>query len=122
MKKDITARRDLELLMRAFYDKALSDPKIGLFFTEIANIDLDTHLPHIIDFWELQVFRKGGYKKNVLQIHLDLNTKKKIEPHHFETWLSLFNTTIDDHFSGENAHLLKTRALSIVTVMKLKMD
>lgn len=121
MKMDITERQDLELLMKAFYDKALSDPKIGPFFTEIANIDLDKHLPHIIDFWELQLFRKGVYKKNVLQIHQVLNTKKKIEPHHFETWLSLFNTTIDNHFSGENAHLLKTRALSIVTVMKLKM-
>lgn len=121
MKKDITSRSDIELVMRAFYDRALSNPKIGPFFTKIANIDVDEHLPHIIDFWEFQLFRKGGYKKNVLQIHLDLNFKKKIEPVHFETWLSLFNITIDDHFHGEKAHLLKTKALSIATVMRLKM-
>ena len=64
--KDICDRNDLEILMRAFYQKALINPDISSFFTQIAKIDLEEHLPHIVDFWEFQLFRKGDYKKNVL--------------------------------------------------------
>ncbi len=118
--KDISSREDIEFLMRAFYKDAFQNNNIGDFFTKIAKLDLEEHLPHIIDFWELQLFRKGGYKKNVLQIHKDLGDKKSLEKTHFETWLSLFNATVDKNFKGEKANLIKTRALSIATVMQLK--
>ncbi len=118
--KDITSRKDIEFIMRTFYSNAFADPLIGVFFTEIAKIKLEEHLPQIIDFWEQQVFRKGDYKKNVLQIHKDLNDKKNLQKAHYETWLSLFNTAVGTHFKGEKANLMKTRALSIATVMQLK--
>ncbi len=119
--KDITSRRDIEFLLKAFYSQALKDPLIGVFFTEIAKIDLKTHLPRITDFWEQQLFRKGSYKENVLQIHKDLSHKKKLEKIHHDTWLSLFNNTVDTYFKGEKANLIKTRALSIATVMQIKL-
>ncbi|MEW7292265.1 group III truncated hemoglobin [Aquimarina sp. 2304DJ70-9] len=106
--------------MKTFYSNAFADPSIGIFFTEIAKINLEEHLPQITDFWEQQLFRKGDYKKNVLQIHKDLSNQKKLEKVHFETWLSLFNNVVDTHFKGEKANLIKTRALSIATVMQLK--
>ncbi|MBL0685089.1 group III truncated hemoglobin [Aquimarina mytili] len=118
--KDITSRKDIEFLMKAFYNEAFADPLIGVFFTEIAKIDLKNHLPQITDFWEQQIFRKGNYKKNVLQIHKNLSVKKKLQKIHYEAWLSLFNTTVDTHFQGEKANLIKTRALSIATVMQIK--
>lgn len=118
--KDITSRKDIDFLMRTFYSKALLDSNIGVFFTDIAQINLDDHLPHIASFWEQQLFFTGGYKKNVLQIHQTLNTQKHLEQVHFETWLSLFNQTVDAHFLGEKANLIKTRALSIATVIQLK--
>ncbi len=118
--KDITSRKDIDFLMRTFYHEALSDPSIGFFFTEIAKINLEDHLPHIIDFWELQILKKSGYKKNVLQIHQHLSLQKKLEKIHFDTWLSLFNKSVDTNFKGENANLIKTRALSIAIVMQSK--
>ncbi len=118
--EDINSREDIEFLMRSFYKDAFQDPIIGEFFTKIAKLDLEQHLPQITDFWELQLFRKGGYKKNVLQIHKDLDSKKSFEKIHFETWLSLFNKTVDQNFKGEKSNLIKTRALSIATVMQLK--
>ncbi len=119
---DLTTTADIEFLMKAFYTKALVDPNIGAFFTTIANIDLETHLPHIVSFWEQQLFRTGGYQKNVLQIHQNLHLQKQLENIHFDTWLALFSTTVDTHFEGINANLIKTRALSIATVMQLKME
>ncbi|MCK8521618.1 group III truncated hemoglobin [Aquimarina sp. D1M17] len=118
--KDITSRKDLEFLMKTFYKEVFSNPHIGMFFTEIAKINLEEHLPEIVDFWEQQLFRKGSYKKNVLQIHKNLNDKKKLEEVHFQTWLSIFQKTVDNNYKGTNAELIKTRALSIATVMRIK--
>lgn len=120
--KDIVSRKDLELLLRAFYNKALTNPEIGPFFTEVAQIELEEHLPHITDFWEQQLFRKGNYKKNVLQIHKELHDKRALKNIHFDTWISLFKTTVDENFDGDKAQLIKTRALSIITIMKLKIN
>ncbi len=120
--KDIHSREDITLLLRNFYQKALNDPSIGSFFTEIAQIDLEAHLPHITDFWEQQLFYTGTYKKNVLQIHQNIHSQKVIQTIHFEQWLSLFNSTVDELFKGEKADLAKTRALSIATVIRVKIN
>ncbi len=120
--KDITSRKDIEFLMRSFYSDVFSNPIIGGFFTKVAKVNLEEHLPHIIDFWEQQLFRKGNYQKNVLKIHEHLNDKKRMKDIHFETWLSIFNNVVDQNFKGNKADLIKTRALSIATVMKIKIQ
>ncbi len=117
---DIQNRDDLEKLLWAFYNKLLSDPEISYIFTDVAKINLEEHMPSLTDFWEQTLFYKGSYRKNVMQIHLDLNEKETLSPQHFEIWLKHFNQTTDELFSGENAEKAKTRALSIATIMQVK--
>lgn len=119
---DITSRADIFMLMQKFYTKLLSDDRIRYIFTDIAQIDLEAHLPHLTDFWEQTVLHQGSYRKNVLQIHLDLNAKENLTTEHFAIWLEHFNATVDENFSGERSELIKTRALSIATVMQLKIS
>jgi hemoglobin len=119
--RDVQSRDDLHLLMSSFYDKLLSDEKINFIFIEVAKIDLETHLLDLVDFWEQMLFNTGSYRKNVLQIHLDINEKIKLSSAHFAIWLNYFNLTIDENFKGQIADNMKTRALSIATVMKIKM-
>jgi hemoglobin len=52
---------------------------------------------------------------------MDINNKIKLTEAHFTIWLHNFNLTIDENFSGEIAENMKTRALSIATVMKIKL-
>lgn len=118
--KDIETREDIALLMREFYNRLLADPAISYIFTDVAKIDLEAHLPHLTDFWELSVLHAGTYKKNVMQLHLDLNNKERLTNTHFDVWLGHFNQSVDDLFSGSNAEKIKTRALSIATIMKIK--
>ena len=118
--KDIENRQDLEVLLLAFYNRLLDDPAINYMFTHVAGINLEQHLPHIVDFWEHSLFYTGTYRKNVMQIHLDLNSKEKMTAVHFETWLNHFNTVTDLLFKGPNCEKSKTRAQSIATVMKIK--
>jgi hemoglobin len=119
---DIQTRADIELLMEFFYAKLLADNAIGYIFTDVAQIDLEQHLPHIIDFWEQTVLHSGNYRKNVLQIHLDLNAKEPLSKNHFEIWLDHFNATIDENFKGANCEIMKTRALSVANVMQIKLQ
>ncbi len=119
--RDIQTREDLHLLMSEFYLKLLADSKISFIFIKIAKIDLAPHLQELADFWEQILFDHGSYQKNVLQIHSDLNQKTKLSEEHFTIWLNYLNTTIDENFAGQIAENMKTRALSIATVMKIKM-
>lgn len=119
---DIQTREDLHLLMSEFYKKLLADSKINYLFTEVAKIDLAPHLLELVDFWEQILFDTGSFQKNVMQIHLDLNQQSKLSQEHFAIWLQHFNTSIDENFAGQTAENMKTRALSIATVMKIKMQ
>jgi hemoglobin len=118
--KDIQNRHDLEVLLSAFYNKLLTDNTISYIFTDVAGINLEAHLPHIVDFWEQSLFYTGSYRKNVMQIHLDLNSKERLTNAHFEAWLAHFFAVADDLYSGANTEKLKTRAQSIATIMKIK--
>jgi hemoglobin len=119
-KPDISDRDDLAMLMRAFYERLLADDSIRFLFTDVAKIDLETHLPHLTDFWEAQLFGTGNYSGNPMNVHMQLHAKHALSSAHFDTWLVHFNRTVDDHFSGPKAHLMKERALSIATVMRIK--
>ena len=122
MSKDISNRNDLEKLFNSFYELAMTDKHIGHFFTEVVSLDLKSHLPHILDFWEANLWGKAGYKKNVLQVHLDIHKKSKMEYAHFDKWLHILNSCVDNQFAGPLAERLKTNALSIATVMKTKVN
>lgn len=119
--RDIQTREDLHLLMSEFYKKLLADDKISFIFTEVVNINLEPHLLELVNFWEQILFDTGSYQKNVLQLHQYINQKSKLSEEHFTIWLNYFNTTIDENFTGQVAENMKTRALSIATVMKIKL-
>jgi hemoglobin len=120
MERDISDRNDIELLMNLFYEKLLADNTINYIFTDVLNIDIKTHIPVIVDFWENILFQKNIYHNNPMKIHIEINNKTPLLPHHFKTWLFYFNSTIDELFAGPIALLTKERALSIATVMQIK--
>lgn len=121
MKKDIETREDLLLLVTQFYKKLLNDDSINYIFTEVAKINLDHHLPVLVDFWDSILFQSDTYQKNAMQPHISLHQKSPLQSQHFETWLRYFNETVDKLFEGKKAFLAKERALSIATVMKIKL-
>jgi len=83
---------------------------------------LEAHLQTLVDFWDNILFYSGGYRKNAMQPHLDLHQKEPFKPVHFDHWLSSFNSAVDELYNGDIAHAAKSRALSIATVMKIKIS
>jgi len=122
MKKDIENREDLHKLLTSFYNRLLADKSISYLFTDVAQIDLPHHLDILVNFWDSVLFQNDVYRKNAMQPHVILNQKSPLQKHHFETWLRYFNQTVDELFDGEKAFLAKERALSIATVMQIKIS
>lgn len=109
-KKDVLDRADLEDIVARFYQTMLKDPIVGFIFTDVANIDLEHHLPIIVDFWADNLFGEHRYTGNPLRKHLDLHEKMPLTPGHFTRWLYLFENAVDEKHAGSNARTMKHRA------------
>jgi len=120
--RDIETRDNIELLMQAFYKKVMKDEMIGFIFTDVAQLDLAHHLPIITDFWENVLFNSGIYTRNAMLPHFKLNEQVNFKPEHFERWLSLFDETVKENFSGKRADLACARAKSIAAIMQVKLQ
>ena len=122
MKKDIENRNDIELLVNGFYDKVKEDKMIGYIFNDIAKVRWEHHLPVMYDFWESIIFNKNTYSGNPMIVHTKLNEKTPLTQQHFNQWLHLFTSTVDELFAGKNAEVTKQRAASIADVIQIKVS
>lgn len=120
--KDISSRSDIEQLVRTFYGKVRQNETLGYIFDDIMKIDWEHHIPILVDFWETILLDTNSYTRNAMGEHFKVNQKIKLEPLHFTTWLNLFDSTVDELFSGEKAELAKKRAHSVAQIMQLKMN
>jgi len=120
MKKEIENIEDVKLLVNTFYDRVKADAVIGYIFNDIAKVNWEKHLPVMYNFWENILFFTGSYSGNPMTAHVKMHSVVNFAPEHFERWLKLFTSTVDDLFEGEKAELAKQRAISIATVMQLK--
>ena len=120
MKKDIENREDIELLVNEFYKKVKQDKLIGQIFTDVVKVNWEKHLPRMYDFWENSLFYTGAYEGNPMELHKHLHNLMPLTAEHFARWNELFSGTVDDWFKGDKAVLAKKRAMSISTVMEIK--
>lgn len=118
--RDIENNDNLYLLVDEFYKKLLSDSSIAYVFTDVVKIKLEEHLPILVTFWSQSLFNTGGYFKNLTNIHLNINAKEYLSSELFTIWLNHFNAAVDENFTGSNAEKIKTQALSIATIMQIK--
>lgn len=112
---DVRSRTDIELIVAHFYDAVMADSIIGFIFVDVAKIDLKSHLPTIVDFWQDAVLSSEAkkYSGNVFKAHLELAQNISLRPGHFTRWLYLFERAVDAHAKGEVADTMKRRAHSV---------
>ena len=115
--KEITTKEDVTTLVDVFYGKVLEDELLSPFFK---HLNLEIHLPKMVQFWSFVLLDEAGYTTNVVEKHMKMPLKKN----HFDQWLKLFNDTIDELFIGEKVDLAKQRAFTIAwtTEHKLKQN
>ncbi len=115
--QDIISRQEIEVVVNAFYDKVRKDDNLNVMFSDV---NWQKHLPVMYDFWDNVLFYTGNYSGNPMAKHQIANERHKLTADHFNRWLELFSTTINELYSGPNAQLLKERAHSIAMIMRLK--
>lgn len=112
-KLDINTRKEVDFLVRRFYDQIRIHETLGPIFNEVVK-DWDTHLIHLSDFWEMILMQSGpgAGKFNPIQVHREVDTAvdNSIEQVHFGNWLELWFSTIDRYFEGETADFAKEHA------------
>ena len=108
---DLETEVDLFSLMQAFYADAMIDPVLAPKFEEL---DLDAHIPVIVEFWKGVIIGGSNYRGSPLAVHVPL----ALLAEHFEAWVPLFHRTIDARFQGANAETLKSRAVTIAQVFR----
>ena len=120
MKRDISNRTDIELMVNTFYEKVIADKLLGSIFQDVAKVNWATHIPLLNNFWENVIFFTGSYEGNPVNLHKHLHYIKPLNKTHFDRWNKLFILTVDQLFEGPKAELAKERAISISGIIKDK--
>lgn len=111
---DLKTTEDITKLMEHFYGRLLKNPIAAPVFAEV---DMEAHMPKVVAFWEGLAFGTGQYKGSPFEPHVPLALKSE----HFAIWLETFCSSMDEHFEGETAEMVKGRARSIATIFSHKL-
>lgn len=110
---DIRSRKEVDFLVRKFYDQVRLHETLGPIFNGVVK-DWDHHLIHLSDFWEMILLQTGpgAGKFNPTKVHreVDAEVNNSIEQKHFGNWLELWFSTIDRYFEGDVANYAKEHA------------
>ena len=122
MKKDLSNREDVELLVDTFYDKVKANATIGFIFNDIAKVDWKNHLPRMYSFWASILLGEHSFSGNPMYKHIQLSKIAPMTDKEFSEWLKIFIQTTDELFEGEKAEEAKTRASNIARLMLHKIN
>ena len=125
---DIETEQDVRFLVGHFYTRIREDAVLGNIFDNIATVDWTEHIPTMCEFWETVLFHRPGYKGNPLLPHIQLDRRMRterdagIQPADFGRWIDLFQSTVDELFSGPRAEGAKRGALAMANHMMSAID
>lgn len=112
---DLATDADVRRLVTAFYADIEADAVLGPFF---GGVDWDAHLPRIVAFWSSVAFQTGAYRGQPFGPHARM---PGLSATHFDRWVGRFHRTVDAHFAGPVADLVKARAEQIAGVFQVKL-
>ena len=114
--EEIQSINEITLLVNQFYEKVKQDDLLGPIFEKVINSNWEPHLEKMYRFWETVLLNNHTYHGSPFVPH----AKLPISAEHFDRWLELFLTTIDDHFVGEKADEAKWRAQKMAEMFQYK--
>jgi hemoglobin len=93
----------------------MADEEIGFIFTDVAELDLEAHIPVIASFWATNLLGAMSYKGGAFGVHGRLHQKVAggLRKEHFERWLVLWCQTVDELFDGPLAAAAKVHGLRV---------
>ncbi|MGK0188831.1 MAG: hemoglobin [Verrucomicrobiales bacterium] len=115
-------RAGIVLLVNRFYDRIRVDDQLGPVFSDVANVNWESHLPRMYDFWDTVLFRSGTFRGNPIEAHAKLISQTDMSKAKFDHWLELFRETVAELFEGENAGHIVRCAEDMANVLYSKIN
>ena len=115
---DILNADDVKLLVDDFYGKVRDNDLLSPIFNEVIKDNWQAHLQKMYGFWQTLLLDVQAYSGSPFLKHAKLPIAKE----HFDTWIGLFNETVDEHFTGEKATEAKWRAARMSEMFQYKLD
>lgn len=116
--KDISTIEDIKLLVDTFYEKVRENDMLSPIFNSIIKDRWPQHLEKMYRFWQTVLLQEHTYFGSPFPSH----AKLPIEQQHFDIWLRLWHTTIDNHFKGEKATEAKWRGDKMAVMFEIKIQ
>jgi len=102
-----------------FYDKVKQHPSLGPIFDDAIGDRWEEHMPKMYRFWSSVLNSSGLYNGNPMQAHMQLT--QKVVPENFGQWLTLFQETLSELFSPDDAAFIYGKAENIAQSLSLGM-
>ena len=118
MKNDIQNLTDIKLLVDTFYGKVRENPLLKDIFNNIIQDRWPEHLAKMYNFWQTVLLEEHTYYGSPFVPH----AKLPVELEHFDKWLLLFNSTVDDLFEGEKAEKAKWQGQRMAEMFHSKIE
>ena len=118
MKHDIKNLTDVKLLVDTFYGKIREDESLKDIFNNKIEDRWPEHLQKMYNFWQTVLLEEHTYYGSPFMPH----AKLPVNLEHFERWLRLFNTTVDDLFEGEKAEQAKWQGQRMAEMFHAKIE
>lgn len=115
--KEILHLDDIKQLVDTFYNKVQTNALIGPVFNERIQDRWPQHLEKMYSFWQTVLLEEYTYFGRPFPPHAQL----PVEREHFETWLGIFNETVDELFTGDKATEAKWRAGKMAEMFQVKL-
>lgn len=117
-KKDICNLTDIQLLVDSFYSRVREDALLADIFNERIQDKWPQHLEKMYRFWQTVLLEEHTYHGSPFIPHAKLPVKLE----HFQRWVNLFNDTVDELFSGENATRAKWQGERMADMFHYKIE
>ncbi len=118
MKNDIQNITDVKLLVDTFYGKIREDQLLKDIFNNKIEDRWPQHLAKMYSFWQTVLLDEHTYYGSPFVPH----AKLPVDLEHFDKWLLLFNTTVDDLFEGEKAERAKWQGQRMAEMFHSKIE
>ena len=114
---DILDLNDVKLLVNTFFAKVRQDEKLAPIFNERIGDGWPQYLERMIRFWQTVLLEEHTYFGSPFPP----NAKLPVAHLHFERWLELFHSTVNNLFVGEKAEQAKLRGNRIAEMFEVKL-
>ena len=115
---DILSLDDVRQLVDTFYGKVQQDEMLAPIFNSRIQDRWPEHLEKMYRFWQTLLLEEHTYFGAPFPPH----AKLPVEHLHFEKWLTLFQDTVNELFTGEKAEEAKWRGNKMAQMFEWKIE